>query len=102
MIRIGMRWTSAESEIDDLLIRMARMGVSGIERFEIGYHDHEEIDYSTTSAAEGPPPVAPGSRTANRFPGPRGPRINVYLGPGAQKERLLGPKEGPERIASWA
>ena len=100
MIRIGMRWTSTESKIEDLLIRMARMGVNGIERFEIGYHHHEEIDYSTTSAAS-PPPVAPGPQ-ANRFPGPRGPRINVYLGPGAQKECLLGPKDGPERIVSWA
>ena len=84
MIRIGMRATSAESEIDDLLIRMARMGVNGIERFEIGYHDDQEIDYSTPSAAS-PPPVAPGPQ-ANRCSGPRGPRINVYLGPGAQKE----------------
>ena len=106
MIRIGMRWTSAESEIDDLLIRMARMGVNGIGRFEIGYHDHEEIDYSVpTSAAEGPPPVAPsGPRTANRYSGPPyGPRINVYLGlKRAQKEYLFGPKEGPERMFSWA
>ena len=86
----------AESEIDVSMMRMARMGVSEIERFEIGYHDHEEIDSSTMSAAS-PPPVAPGPRTANRFPGPAGPRKNIHLGPGTQDEYLLGPL-GPRAL----
>ena len=91
MIRIGMRWVSAESKIEDLVIRMDRMGVNEIERFEIGDR-HQEIDYSVPTSAASPPPVAPGPRTANRYPGPPyGPRMNVCLGPGARENSFLGP-----------
>ena len=97
MIRIGMRLASAESKVEDLMIRMARIGVSGIERFEIGCHAHQEIAYPTTSAAS-PPPVAPGLQ-ANTCPGPRGPNMNVCLGlKRAQEEYLPGP-QGPIRIS---